>query len=339
MQVRKNLVKGVVQDFLKTLVITESRRKFKEKLLMEFLQYVEETEELPPGYVWDIKQSERILDEEGTFLGRCPITSIPFFEYLSKKNLVVSPNRYNEIVFALRKFGGYLADEDILLENPAFDLESKSIEKTDISMQRLSKSEANELLVAAYNYNSHRARNFTLVLMLLSSAARIGEINLMKESDFFEEKGVMYCSGKSKRRTRFAIPGLSLCKQRLLEDPERIKALEGSNVQYLFYSEDGGPLTTKEANKILKELAASAGITRDISSYWLRRTFATMLAESGLSTRTIQYIFDHDKLRSTEMYIAEYIRYDLRDLVDDSTINQCHIEVGRKFTIVTPRSR
>lgn len=326
-----------VSDFLKSLKVNEKRRKYKEQLLLGFVKYVEETEELPSGGKWDIRQSEKLLDEDDVLIGRCPLTSGPFFNYLSEINKVVSADRYNQIVYVLRQFGAFLADEDILFENPAADLEPKTIDHDDMSMQRLTLAEAIELLAAAYNYNEHRVRNFTLVLMLLSSAARIGEINFMKESDFYEDQGVMYCTGKSGRRIRFSTPGLNLCKQRLLEDNERLKALEGYDTRYLFYSKNGGPLSTKEADEMLKELAEKAGITRDITTYWLRRTFATMLAQAGFSTRTIQFIFDHDKLKTTERYIAEYLRYDLRDLLDNSTVHLHFITVGRKLALVSSK--
>lgn len=331
---KRSFAQDVVRDFLKSLRISESRRKFKRKILEDFLEFIERTESLPSGSKWDIRESERLLDEDGVLLGRCPITSVPFFDYLSEKDKVVSESRYNQLVYTLRQFGDFLADEGILLENPAYDLVPKAIQSNDMSMKRLSLSEAIEILAAAYNQNQHRVRNFTLVLMLLTSATRIGEINYMKESDFFEENGVMYCYGKSGRRIRFSTPGLSLCKQRLVEDNERKKALEGCQERYLFYSEKGGPLTTEEANRMLKDLAERAGITRDITVYWLRRTFATLLAEAGLSIRTIQLIFDHDKLQTTEKYIAEYLRYGLRPLLDNSTVHQCYIDVGRKFTLV-----
>lgn len=177
------------------------------------------------------------------------------------------------------------------------------------------------LLYTAYVLDEkNRNRNFTLVLMLISTSTRIGELIKIKEEDIKLENNLVYADGKSGNRVRFLTPGLIESLEEFLKDPRRIDALKGSKEKYLFYSDKGGPLSTSEANKLLKQLARFAGINQDITTYWLRRTFATILASSGLSTREIQEIFDHDRIQNTEAYILERKKQNLAKIVNQSSV-------------------
>lgn len=321
-----------INDFLKTVEAGKKVKIFKYKHLINFAEFINNTESLI-DYNWSFDEVEKVMVGE-TFIGRCPISSAPFMNYLSKINDSVADRTYNRVIYTLKQFGQYLTDEGILHENPAADLELKKLEQKDSTIYRLSIAESIALLTAAYNHDEHRARNFALVLLLLSTATRIGEAIKLLETNFKLEKGIIFADGKSLTRTRFSTPGLTTSIKYLLLDPLRAKALENQDKDWLFYSSKGGQLTTKEANEILKELALDAGITRDISTYWLRRTFANILAESGFSTRTIQIIFDHDKIQTTEGYISDTLLHDLRHLVDNSIIQKHLIDVGRKFTLI-----
>lgn len=321
-----------IHDFLKTVKVEKKRKIFKSKHLLDFAEFINETEDLDDNN-WSFDEVEKLMVGD-TFFGRCPISPAPFMNYLSKINDSIADSTYNNVLTTLKQFGQYLADEEILQENPAADLEPKKLEKKDCTIFRLTIAESIALLTAAYNHDEHRARNFALVLLLLSTATRIGEAIKLLQTDFILDKGIIFADGKSLTRTRLSTPGLTTSIKYLLLDPLRAKALENQDKDWLFYSSKGGQLTTKEANEILKKLALEAGITRDISTYWLRRTFANILAESGFSTRTIQIIFDHDKIQTTEGYISDTLLHDLRHLVDNSIIQKHIIDVGRKFTLI-----
>lgn len=69
---------------------------------------------------------------------------------------------------------------------------------------------------------------------------------------------------------------------------------------------------------IIKNLAAKAGITKNISPHTFRHSFATHLVEGGASLRAVQEMLGHESITTTEIYThldRDYLR---------STLQQYH---------------
>jgi integrase len=69
------------------------------------------------------------------------------------------------------------------------------------------------------------------------------------------------------------------------------------------------------ANKLLREWAKSAGITKKISYHVSRHTTATLLLSSGVPLTTVQKIMGHSDIRTTLRY-AKVIDKNVSDAVE-----------------------
>jgi integrase/recombinase XerD len=53
---------------------------------------------------------------------------------------------------------------------------------------------------------------------------------------------------------------------------------------------------------IIKDLAASAGIKKNISPHTFRHSFATHMIEAGADLRAVQEMLGHESILTTEIY-------------------------------------
>jgi integrase/recombinase XerD len=63
--------------------------------------------------------------------------------------------------------------------------------------------------------------------------------------------------------------------------------------------------------KIIKEMAAQAGITKTVSPHTLRHSFATEMINNGANLRAIQLMLGHASITTTEIYThldQQYLR-------------------------------
>ena len=54
---------------------------------------------------------------------------------------------------------------------------------------------------------------------------------------------------------------------------------------------------------IVKQLAADAGISKNVSPHTFRHSFATHLIEGGADLRAVQEMLGHESITTTEIYL------------------------------------
>ncbi len=195
-----------------------------------------------------------------------------------------SPASVNLAISAIRFFYIEVLNQDIFkgIKHP------KSEKKLPVV---LTKDEIRKMLEATKN-KKHRL----LIELLYSTGLRVSEaVNLRIKDLHLEEKiaFVKYGKGKKERfvklSNRFIVHLNSYLKKRKNKNP------------YLF-SYKGIPLSTRQAQRIVKKAALAAQITKKVFCHALRSSFATHLLDSGVDIRVIQELLGHSNLATTQRY-------------------------------------
>jgi len=153
-----------------------------------------------------------------------------------------------------------------------------------------------------------RTRNCAMVLTMLYTGLRIGEITRLRVADLFhgyEPRSLLIVPGSvAKNGKEREVPIPSMARAALTELLRAIRWVSVSDPNSLpaFPSRKKlGEMTVRQGERIVQE-AGTKILGRRLHPHQLRHTYATrMLRHSDI--RTVQYLLGHADIRSTEIYL------------------------------------
>jgi len=74
-------------------------------------------------------------------------------------------------------------------------------------------------------------------------------------------------------------------------------------IEYHFAENNNTGMSKRTIERIVKKVADKSGISKPVSPYVLRHTFAVNCIKKGISTRALQFLLGQDKLVTTEIYL------------------------------------
>ena len=155
----------------------------------------------------------------------------------------------------------------------------------------LTKDEIKKLIGAVKN-----PKHKLLIEFMYSSGLRVSECVSLKIDDLdLNEKMGKIRHGKGNKE-RYIILSDNLITQ--LNEYLHAKKYESP----YFFSVKSKPITTRQAQKVVKEAAKKAGIKKRVFCHALRSSFATHLLEAGTDIRVIQELLGHSNLSTTQIY-------------------------------------
>lgn len=152
----------------------------------------------------------------------------------------------------------------------------------------LTKEEVKQLL------DSCDTKKSRIILSLLySSGLRVSELVNLKQEDLDIEENTGWVRRGKGKKDRLFIMSEDISKQ-------LASYLENSINSYVFSKYK--PLTTRNIQKIVSNVARKAGLKKRVTPHTLRHSFATHLLEQGTDIRIIQELLGHASLNTTQVY-------------------------------------
>lgn len=232
-------------------------------------------------------------------------------------DLGISPRSRARILSGIRSFFRYLRLENYIDTDPSLLLESP--QSSHKLPEVLSVDEIDSMIAAIDPSSAEAQRNRAIMETLYGCGLRVSELVNLEISKVFLDEMYLVVDGKgSKQRLVPLSPVAADEIITYLESDRRTIGIKPGEENILFLNRRGHRLTRVMIFYIVKRLAETAGIRRDISPHTLRHSFATHLLEGGANLRAIQQMLGHESIATTEIYL----HIDRRRLRDE--IMRCH---------------
>lgn len=212
---------------------------------------------------------------------------------------VLKKKTQNYYLIALRAFLKYLRKRHIT------SLEPESIELAkvgDRSLELVTDTELARLLSVANGTDERSLRDRAILHMLFSTGLRVSELcgldadlDLSRDELSVRGKGdkvrVVFLSEEAKEAVR-----AWLAARKDMDEPLFVtfgpRRREGEDNR----------LTPRSVQRIVKQYAIRAGITRKVTPHTLRHSFATDLLSNGADLRSVQALLGHASITTTQVY-------------------------------------
>jgi integrase/recombinase XerD len=231
-------------------------------------------------------------------------------------NLGIHPRSQARILSGIKSFYHFLIYKNKRNDDPTELLESPKI---GLRLPEVLSVEEIDSIIAAIDLSKPEGqRNKAIIETLYGSGLRVSELTGLQMSKIYTDEGYMLVEGKGSKQRLVPLSPTAIKQIGLWRiDRGNMNVIKGSE-DILFLNRRGGKLTRAMIFTIVKELAAIAGIRKNISPHTFRHSFATHLLENGANLRAIQQLLGHESITTTELYTHIDVHF-LR-----KTILECH---------------
>jgi len=215
-------------------------------------------------------------------------------------SLGIHPRSQARVLSSIRSFYHFLIYKNKRDDDPTELLESP---KTGLRLPEvLSVKEIDRIIEAIDLSKAEGQRNKAIIETLYGSGLRVSELINLELSKVYFAEGYMLVEGKGSKQRLVPLSPQSIRQIELWKVDRNLLRVKKGSEDVLFLNRRGGKLTRAMIFTIVKELAAMAGIRKNVSPHTFRHSFATHLLENGANLRAIQQLLGHESITTTELY-------------------------------------
>lgn len=208
----------------------------------------------------------------------------------------------------VRSFFKWLAKENLILFNPASELELPKLGHR-LPKHVLTAAEADQVLSQPSLADPLGIRDRAILETFYSTGMRRAELIGLKLYDLDVERGtVMIRQGKGQKDRMVPIGERALAFiDKYLVEVRPSLALEPDEGT-IFLTHEGLPFTPNRMTQLVRDHVDASGIGKRGACHLFRHTMATLMLEGGADIRFIQQMLGHAKLETTQIYTQVSIR-------------------------------
>lgn len=201
----------------------------------------------------------------------------------------------------IKSFLQFVKIEGYREDNPVYLIECPKLSRDLPDV--LSVEEIDRMIAMLPQDKNESLRNHAIIETLYGSGLRVSELIETRISRLDLTERLMITEGKGRKERIVPVSPIAagLIEEWLRQRAQMNVKPQGEDI--LFLNRRGKPLTRQMIFIIIKDLAAMAGIKKNVSPHTLRHSFATHLLENGANLRAIQEMLGHESIATTELYL------------------------------------
>ncbi|WP_102274685.1 site-specific tyrosine recombinase XerD [Cytobacillus massiliigabonensis] len=204
-------------------------------------------------------------------------------------------------IASIRAFHQFLLREKAVDQDPSVHIESPQHERSLPKV--LNMQEVETLLDSPKAHDHYGLRDKAMLELLYATGIRVSELIGLKIGDVHLTMGFVRCFGKGNKERIIPI-GKTAARalEQYLQEGRSHFVSKKQKDESIFLNHHGRGLSRQGFWKILKRLAAEAGIEKELTPHTLRHSFATHLLENGADLRAVQEMLGHADISTTQIY-------------------------------------
>jgi integrase/recombinase XerD len=252
------------------------------------------------AYLSDVIKLENYFIETGIDISPISVTYPDLKAFLVWYAVTNKNTRtQSRVLSGIRAFFRFLLIEGEMEENPASLIESPKI---GLKLPEVLSVEEIDRIIGKIDLSKPEGqRNKAIIETLYGCGLRVSELVNLRLTDIHYKEEFVVVTGKGNKQrlvpvSHKALKEIDIYKQ----DRNHLSVITDQNV--LFLNRRGRRLTRAMIFTIIKDLAAKAGIKKNIHPHTFRHSFATHMIEAGADLRAVQEMLGHESILTTEIY-------------------------------------
>jgi len=283
--------------------------------ISEYLSYLKLEKSLSENsidaYKRDIKMLLSFLEFKKLDINPGEIELLHLRQFISWVNeLGISARTQARVISGIKSFFKFLLIDEKTDRDPTALLESPKIGRR--LPEVLSVKEIDDLINAIDLSKPEGHRNKAIIETLYSCGLRVSELTNLRLTDLFFDQGFIKVLGKGNKERLVPVSQKAINEIEIYINQYRNHyQIDRQFENILFLNRRGKKLTRVMIFTIVKILAKTIGLKKNISPHTFRHSFASHLIDGGADLRAIQEMLGHESIITTEIYThldTEYLR-------------------------------
>ncbi len=251
------------------------------------------------AYMTDLDKLRNFLQSENIEISDVCLDDLERFS-AGLHDIGIHPRSQARIISGIKSFFHFLIMADYLEADPSELLEGPKI---GLKLPEVLTVEEIDSIIAAIDLSKNEGqRNRAILETLYSCGLRVSELTNLKLSDLYFDEGFIKVEGKGSKQRLVPISPRAIKEIKLYFTDRNRGKIKKEYEDYVFLARWGKNISRIMVFHLIKELAQTAGITKNISPHTFRHSFATHLLEGGANLRAIQCMLGHESIATTEIY-------------------------------------